>query len=101
MPHRSVPPGAPPGLCLRLLGSDGWLTDRRFYLAGDGSVWCREASCSGFVTPRWRAVGPEEQAATVLRGWTLAQLAATVAAPPEDEPTDRERKRPPAPITPA
>jgi hypothetical protein len=92
MAHR-VPPDAPAGLRLRCLGGDGWLTDRRFYLADGGSVWCRQAGHVSLFPPHWRLVPAEEQQAVVLNGWTLAQLVATLAAPPEDAPTDRERKR--------
>jgi hypothetical protein len=95
MPHRPVPPDAPADLRLRGLGGDDWLADRRYFLADDGSVWCRQASYVGLFPPRWRRVLPEEQQAVVLNGWTLAQTVATLTAPPEEEPTDRERKTPP------
>jgi hypothetical protein len=75
------------------LGGTSWLTDRRFYLADDGSVWCREVSYVSLFPPRWRPLGAEELGAIVLHGWTLAQIVATLSAPPEDEPTDRARKR--------
>jgi hypothetical protein len=94
MADRPVRPDAPPGLRLRLLGSEGWLTDRQFYLSDDGSVWCRQASYAPLFPPRWRQVSGEELESVVLHGWTLAQLAATLTAPPEDEPTGRGRRNP-------
>jgi hypothetical protein len=92
MPHRPVPPDAPPGLRFRLLGGTSWLTDRRFYLAHDGSVWCREAGYAGFATPRWRAVPPEDWERIELSGQTLTQLVADLTQAPEDVPTARARR---------
>src|SRR4051794_29472986 len=99
MPEGPVPPDAPPGLRLRLLSIEGWLTDRRFYLSDDGSVWCRVASYVSLFPPRWRQVVGEELGAVVLHGWTLAQLVATLTGPPEEEPTDRG-SRPRGPLSP-
>src|SRR4051794_19852812 len=92
MPHRPVPPDAPSGLRYRFLGGNSWLTDRRFYLADDGSVWCREAGYAGFATPRWRAIPPEQWDRIELAGHTLAQLVADLSQCAEDVPTVRDRK---------
>jgi hypothetical protein len=81
MSEGPIPPDAPPGLRLSLLGTEGWLKDRSFYLAHDGTVWCREASYVGLSPPRWRSLGAEELESVVLHGWTLAQLVATLSAP--------------------
>jgi hypothetical protein len=99
MPASNVPLDAPPGV-RHLLGGTSWLTDRRYFLADDGTVWCREAGYAGFATPRWRRVPVEEQDSIMLRGWTLAQVAATLMTPPEDVPTDRGWQKRQTPVSP-
>jgi hypothetical protein len=87
VPDRPVPDDAPPGLNLSLLGGNFWLTDRRFFLADDGSVWCREVGYAVFARPRWRAVLPAEQGMVVLNGRTLAELVAErLDLPPQPPP---------------
>jgi hypothetical protein len=92
MSQRPAPADSPPaGVRLRTLGGITWLKDRRYFLADDGSVWCREASYGGYVPPRWRRVGPEECSLIEVEGRTLTARIADLTG---DEPGSTVRDRP-------
>jgi hypothetical protein len=94
MTQRPAPADAPsPGLRLRPLGGITWLKDRRYFLADDGSVWCREASYGGYGPARWLRVGPEECNLIEVEGRTLTARIADLAG---DDPGSTVQDRPKA-----
>jgi hypothetical protein len=92
VPILPAPDDGPPGPRLKQLGVTGRLFERRYFLAEDGKVWCRESALGGWWTPRWLAVPAEDLGRVRLDGRTLAEVIGMVRQADLDAPTDLVRR---------
>ena len=92
MVHHPAAHDGPSGLRLKPLAVTGRLFERRYFLAEDGGVWCRESVLGGWWTPRWLAVQVEDLGSVVLDGLTLAELLGVLRPSHLDAPTDLVRR---------
>ena len=72
-PPTDLPPAPGP---FTELGALTWMVERRYFLAADGTVWCREQGYGVHAVPRWLPVPPESYGLVVLEGRPLEDLIA-------------------------